>query len=298
MNGLIRSVAYFVASGDAFFAGALLIVVGHIASWRFPQRRGAKWLRLPTVFGVVLCIAAVIPLPFWLYAVCLGLPIAWLNLPFANPPTAWRYALFRRLQPLVELSLLFAIGWELQDRALLRVVVPGDLPNEIHVIGDSLSAGVADEREFLWPNLVSKRLHVRVMNHAQPGATIESAKKQADQIICDDCWMLLEIGGNDLLSGRDAALIERDFTMLLTTAALRDRTIVMFELPVVSIPGAYDLARLQRRLAKQFGARLIPRRSFAKVLFSDGSTIDSLHLSRVGHQRMADLVSDVFQTRH
>lgn len=294
---MIQSVIYFVASGDAFFVGALLIVTGHVASWRLRLRRGAKWLRLLTVLGVVLCVAAVVPLPLWLYAACLGLPIAWINLPFANPETTWRYQLLRRWQPLVELLLLFAIGWEFLDRAALSVVAPDELPNEIHVIGDSLSAGIADEREFLWPRLVAKRLHVRVVNHAQPGATTESATKQADQIACDDCWVLLEIGGNDLLSGRDAALIEKDFALLLTTVARRDRTVVMFELPVVPIPGAFDLTRLQRRLATKFGVRLIPRRSFAKVLFSNGSTIDSLHLSRIGHQRMAELVSEVFLPR-
>ena len=294
MNSLIQSVAYFIASGDAFFAGALLIVVGHAAPWRFRQRRGAKWLRLLTVLGVVLSMAAVVPLPLWLYALCLGLPMAWINLPFANSATTWRYQQLRRLQPLVELLLLSAVGWELLDRTALSVVAPDDLPSEIHVIGDSLSAGIADEREFLWPSLVSKRLNVFVVNHAQPGATTESAKKQADQITCNNCWILIEVGGNDLLSGRDAALIERDFELLLTTLAGRGRTIVMFELPVAPIPGAYDLARLQRRLAKQFGVKLILRRSFAKILFSDGSTIDGLHLSHIGHQRMAELVSDAF----
>jgi lysophospholipase L1-like esterase len=295
MNDLIQSVAYFVASGDAFFAGALLIVFGHVASWRFRQRPNAKWLRLLTVLGVVLWLAAVVPLPLWLHAACLGLASAWINLPFANPDTAWRYQQLRRLQPLVELLLLLAIGWELWERTALNVVAPDELPSEIHVVGDSLSAGIADEREFLWPNLVVQRLNVRVFNHAQPGATTESAQKQADQIRCESCWVLVEIGGNDLLGGRDAALMERDFELLLTSLAGCGRTIVMFELPVVPLPGAYRLARVQRRLAKQLGVRLIPRRAFAKVLFSDGSTIDSLHLSRIGHQRIAELVSELFR---
>lgn len=65
----------------------------------------------------------------------------------------------------------------------------------------------------------------------------------------------------------------------------------MFELPVVPLPGAYRLARLQRRLANEFGVRLISRRAFAEVLFQDDSRIDGLHLSRRGHQRLADLVS-------
>lgn len=301
---MIQSVAYFVASGDAFFAGALLIVVGHIVSWRFRLRHRAKWLRLLTVIGVVMCIAAVVPLPLWLYAACLGLPIAWINLPFANPETAWRHQQLRRLQPLVEALLLFAIGWELcertalSNRSVLSVVDRSGLPCEIHVVGDSLSAGIADEREFLWPNLVAQRWDVRVVNHAQPGATTETALVQANQIMVADCWIVLEIGGNDFLSGRDAAEIEHDFTKLLTSLAGRDRTLVMFELPVVPLPGAYRIARLQRRLARQFGVRLLSRRAFAKVLFSNGSTLDGLHLSQAGHQRLADLVSETLSIKH
>lgn len=285
---MIQNVAYFVASGDAFYVGTLLIAVGHAASWRFRLRRGAKWLRLLIVLGVVLCLAAVLPLPMWLYAACLGLPVAWINLPFAKPETTWRYPLLRRLQPLVEVLLLTAIWWN--ATGLSRPSV-GELPEEIHVIGDSLSAGIDDEQEHLWPNLVAQRLKVRVVNHAQAGATTESALKQADQVSCEHCWVLLEIGGNDLLSGREADLIERDFTMLLKKLSSQSRTIVMFELPVVPLPGAYRLARLQRRLANEFGVRLISRRAFAEILFQDDSRIDGLHLSRSGHQRLANLVS-------
>ena len=139
---MIQSMAYFVASGDAFFFGALLIVVGHAASWRFRLRRYSKLLRLLTVLGVVLCLAAVVPLPLWLYATCLGLPIAWINLPYGNPETAWRYQQLRRLQPLVEVLLLIAMSWELWERtalsarSMLSVVDRGDLPREIHVVGD------------------------------------------------------------------------------------------------------------------------------------------------------------------
>ena len=295
-TGLIQCVAYFVASGDAFFVGALLIAVGHSASWRFRHRRRAKYWLLLTVIGVVLCGAAVIPLPMALLGLCLGLPVLLIRLPFENPKTTWRFTELRRLQPLVECLLLVAIVWELVIRAKLSVKATDILSSEIHVIGDSISAGIDDERESLWPHLVSERLNIAVVNHAQPGATTESAMKQAEQINCDTCCVVVEIGGNDFLGGRDMTQVDRDLTALLVRVARPGRTIVMFELPVVPIPGAYDFARLQRRLAHQFGVRLISRRSFAKVLFSDEATIDSLHLSRVGHQRLAELVSEFLRS--
>ena len=110
----------------------------------------------------------------------------------------------------------------------------------MHVIGDSPTAGIASEQERLWPNLLASEWHVLVRNHAQAGATTASAIRQAEEIECDDCLVLIEIDGNKLLSGRDSREIEADLDWLLTRLSLpkADRTLVMFELPVPPILGA------------------------------------------------------------
>lgn len=111
--------------------------------------------------------------------------------------------------------------------------------------------------------------------------------------------MLIEIGGNDLLSGRDSQQIEADLDRLLVrlSAPKTGRTLVMFELPVPPIPGGYEFARLQRRLAHRHNVRLIPRREFAKVLLTPGATSDGLHLTLIGHRALASLVLSTLSPR-
>lgn len=62
----------------------------------------------------------------------------------------------------------------------------------------------------------------------------------------------------------------------------------MFELPLP--PFCNEFGRVQRRLAAKHGVTLIPKRVFATVLAGEEATLDSIHLSRAGHERMAEVV--------
>ena len=290
MNSLNQFAVCLFASGDAFFVGAGLIVTGRGLTWMLRQRRGAKWLRLLTVLGVIVFVFSITPLPWWLYGLAAILPLLGLNAPFRiDDGKRWR-RIIRRAQPLVEILLFMAVTAELLERQQLHVLPLKALPTEVHVIGDSLSADIADEPADPWPNLVSRHWQVPVHNHAHAGATTASAFRQAEEIDGDDCLVLIEIGGNDLLSGRDSRQIEADLDRLLARLSGSRRTLVMFELPVPPIPGAYDWARLQRRLALHYRTRLIPRRDFSKVLLAPGATSDGLHLTPIGHRALANLV--------
>lgn len=59
----------------------------------------------------------------------------------------------------------------------------------------------------------------------------------------------------------------------------------MFELPLPPLGFAYG--RIQRRLARRYGVRLIPKRHLSGLLFNEVTTLDGLHLSEEGHRRMA-----------
>lgn len=291
MSGLNQFTAYLFSSGDAFFVGAVLIALGRATTWLFRRHRAAKWLRLPTVVGLTCFVLSMTPLPWWLYGLGLIPPFVSLNVPFRADDQARWPRIVRRAQPFVELLLLASVATELIERHRLHISPLTTLPAEVHVIGDSLSAGIADEQEHLWPNLLAHEWHVPIRNHAQAGATTASAIRQAEKIECDDCLVLIEIGGNDLLSGRDSRLIEADLDRLLVRLSGSRRTLVLFELPVPPIPGAYEFARLRRRLAHRHSVCLIPRREFAQVLLTPDATLDGLHLSNTGQRRLAELVS-------
>lgn len=293
MSGLNQFAAYLFSSGDAFFVGAALIALGRATTWQFRTHRFAKWLRLVTVLGIIFFASSMVPLAWWLYGLCLIPPLICLNVPFRADDNARWPRIIRQASVFggfIELVLLASVTAELIERHQLHVSPSATLPAEVHVIGDSLSAGIAAEQEHLWPNLLAREWHVPVRNHAQAGATAASAFRQAEEIECDDCLVLIEIGGNDLLSGKDSRQIEADLDRLLVRLSAPHRTLIMFELPVPPVPGAYEFARLQRRLAHRHSVRLIARREFAKVLLTPGATTDGLHLSLSGHRALADVL--------
>ena len=158
----------------------------------------------------------------------------------------------------------------------------------VYVIGDSLAASVGGSGEETWPQLLGRGHPIEVVNLARVGATTASAVKQADALPPDGGVVLLEIGGNDLLGDTPAADFERDLDRLLARVCRPSRAVVMFELPLPPLYNGYG--RAQRRLASAYGVHLIPRRVLMGVLTDDGATVDGIHLSGVGHQRMARAV--------
>jgi len=152
------------------------------------------------------------------------------------------------------------------------------------VIGDSMSAGMGGNDDRTWTSHLPERIEVH--NLARPGATTAMAlKSQASQLPKTGGIVLLEIGGNDLLGDTSSAQFERDLDRLLRAVKADDRTLVMFELPLPPLSNEYG--RIQRRLAARYGVHLIPKRIMIQVLAGGGATLDSIHLTEAGHERMA-----------
>ncbi len=68
-------------------------------------------------------------------------------------------------------------------------------------------------------------------------------------------------------------------------------TVVLLELPLPPFANRYGAA--QRRAARRRGVLLVPKRLLLGVLTADGATLDSIHLTPTGHDRMADAIWDV-----
>ena len=80
--------------------------------------------------------------------------------------------------------------------------------------------------------------------------------------------VLVELGGNDLLSGLPTREFARDLETLLASLRQPGRTIVMLELPLFPFQSGYG--RAQRALARRFDVYLIPKRYLASVLGTRG----------------------------
>jgi lysophospholipase L1-like esterase len=159
---------------------------------------------------------------------------------------------------------------------------------KLYVIGDSVSAGIGGKGERTWPIVFGEKYRVDVTNLSVAGATAGSILPQAGKIIDGNAVVLLEIGGNDLLSMTPQTLFEQNLRSLLQKVVKPNRYVLMFELPLA--PWHIGYGRVQRRLVAEFGVTLIPKRFLADVFGTKGATVDLAHLSPEGHKIMAEKV--------
>jgi acyl-CoA thioesterase-1 len=158
----------------------------------------------------------------------------------------------------------------------------------VYLFGDSVSAGMGEAASQTWPHLLAESRSIDVRNYSQMGATVRTALRKAEAASLGEGIVLLEIGGNDLLGHTSPRDFERDLDALLTRLGGPGRVVVMFELPLP--PLANEFGRVQRRLADKHEVQLIPKRVFLRVLTAGQGTVDSIHLSRQGHELMAEKV--------
>jgi hypothetical protein len=166
--------------------------------------------------------------------------------------------------------------------------ITGATADHLVVIGDSISSGI-DPRQLPWPAVVQQMTCIEVKNLARPGAQVVDAQSMVKFVMPEDRAVLIEIGGNNLLGGEPSYDFEFALNQLLLKLSTPERTIVMFELPV--LPHKIAFGQIQRRLATKYGVWLIPKRYFVDVLGGADATLDGLHLSHTGAQRMAALVA-------
>ncbi len=160
----------------------------------------------------------------------------------------------------------------------------------VYVIGDSISAGMGTGIPC-WPDLLDRKISLNVMNLAQAGAVVNDGSDQAEKITQPGSLVIVEIGGNDLLGKTTAAEFASALDTLIGQLKSDGHTILMFELPLFPFQNAFGTA--QRRIAYTHEISLLPKCFFVKVLEQDGATLDGLHLSRSGHQALAELIAEI-----
>jgi acyl-CoA thioesterase I len=128
------------------------------------------------------------------------------------------------------LSVMALSGSELAHRNM--PLIAGAPSDHLVLIGDSISSGI-DPRVPAWPTLFEQMTGISVKNLSKPGATVVDGRAMAVQTTPRDHIVLIEIGGNDLLSGASSADFGRNLELLLSSLAVPGRTIVMFELPLL-----------------------------------------------------------------
>jgi acyl-CoA thioesterase I len=177
---------------------------------------------------------------------------------------------------------------EFSRRRLPLITGPSD--NHLVVVGDSISSGISQHVPS-WPSVLQQMTGIPVRNLAKPGAKVIDGCAMAKDVSPEDRVVLIEIGGNDLLSGTSSTEFERNLELLLKGLVRQGRTVVMFELPL--LPNKIPYGQIQRRLASKYGVWLVPKRCLVAVLGGANATLDGLHLSQEGSRQMALLVEKV-----
>jgi lysophospholipase L1-like esterase len=279
-------IALFFASGDSIYPGAGSLIVA-VSATPFLRRRSLTVLRnLALWLGAALIVMASPPFDWWIDGMLATVFLFWIFSwsRFRSGSSAIERAGATAI--LVAMLLVISLS-ELLHRRM--PVVRGASSNHVVIIGDSISAGIG--RSIAWPILLERQTGIRVENLSVPGAGVTDAVAMAARVVPEDSMVVIEIGGNDFLFGVPSAEFSRKLDLLLSRLAAPGRLLVMFELPLLPNKVGYGIA--QRRLAARYGVFLIPKHCFTDVLGSADATMDGLHLSDVGAQRMADLVQHV-----
>jgi acyl-CoA thioesterase-1 len=283
-----NALVYHVASGQAFFSGVALIDLAVLSAFRTGGRWSASCRTISACVGLFLIAVSATPLPSWLYFISGVVSLAWIGAEGASQAASRRSRLWLRAAVLAAWWL--GVALELPHHLSPTVPWMGNPP--VYIVGDSVSAGMGGEAET-WPNRLSRRYHVVVRDLSLPGANVATALRQAGQVTGPTSLVLAEIGGNDVLGETTTDAFERRLNALL--AALRDggRTVVLLELPLPPFYNKYGA--VQRRLAKRHGVLLVPKRVLLGVLTTQGATLDSVHLSPLGHALMAETMWGVIR---
>jgi len=284
-----QSLIFHIASGEAFFSGVALIVLAVVLAHRHRNR----WIRLggsvASCTGLLLVVASATPLSGWFYAIAGVVTAVWFVVERTHRPRVERARPW--LRGAVVTIWLLGAAFEAPYHLVPVLPVRGDVP--VYVVGDSLAAGMGIEA-VTWPKLLAREHGLRVRDLSLAGATVGTAlKDQASRCTEPGTLVLAEIGGNDVLAGTAPAEFERSLDRLLARLRSDGRRVVLLELPLPPFYNRYG--SIQRRLARKHGARLVPKRVLLGVLTTPGATVDTIHLSRHGHERMAQVLGAVLR---
>ena len=283
MNRIVLS----FADGTVFFVGLALALGAEALLLRFRNRLARPVLTVLALVGMVFVVISATPLSIWAY-------LSWTIPAVAGLVLLHGAASPTRLRVVTCAVLLAAtVGLciaEVPHRRLPRLAASEH--TTVHVLGDSISAG-SGTGERCWPALLGEMTRLRVVNLAQPGATVKSAIAQAKGITEPRSLVIVEIGGNDLLGGTDPSMFRKDLDSLVSSLCSQNHQVLVVELPLFPFQNAFGEA--QRSIVAKYRVAMLPKRCFAQVLATENGTLDGIHLSQTGHAAMARIMAAVIK---
>jgi len=286
----MKAIALQFINGNAFFAGIYIVSIGLPVYIRCSRRIIRSVVTIMLLMGVICTGLSGTPFSLMLFVLwvvsCAGTLVLSSTKNKAlekYKAPVWTAAVFMLLSICL---FLFEIPYHMSKEIIIG-------PNQtVYVLGDSISAGFTD-KEKTWPLVLGELSGLKVINLALPGATVKSARVQADGISIAGSVVILEIGGIDILEQNDTGMFETQLAGLLSYLEDGKHTIVMFEIPTPPLCSRYG--KIQRTLAEKYHVTLIPKKYMADVIGMGHGTIDSIHLSQKGHNALAESVYELIR---
>jgi lysophospholipase L1-like esterase len=286
---MFRAVIWFFAAGDSFFWGIGLLIISILLSLISKKIWHKLLIYFTSIVSLFFIFMAVMLIPSIYYFIWILLTSVWFLLFAFRKKTQTYYFNLSVIMSLCITLVIMAIGISL----FLKPDMPKERFDKLYIIGDSVSAGVGGKKEETWPKIFINKYGANVADLSVAGATVSTAIRQAKEVTEPNKLVLLEIGGNDYLFATPIEKFEQNLKTIFETVKKQNSAIIMLEIPM--LPKHFKYGEIQRKLAKDYNAVIIPKRYFASVEGTKGANRDFIHLSEKGHRLMAEKMWSVLE---
>ena len=168
---------------------------------------------------------------------------------------------------------------------------------QIVVLGDSLAVSPSRADNFvieLQKRLDAASLAWTMRNEGVSGDTTAGGLRRLDTALASDTRILIvELGANDGLRGRDIATIEQDLSAIIERAQSRAIRVLLCGMetpPTHGLTYSLEFHRLFPRLAAKYGLPLVPFLLTDVVLNPELNGDDGIHPNSAGARQIAETV--------
>lgn len=285
----MNPVVFHLVSGDAFFSGGTLLILGLILRQN-DRSLFQRLASLATILGLCFYLLTAVPTNAleWggqsaAVVLCLA---AWLGFRTGDCDAGRHITRNQMLSVFSLLAVALSMGLELSWRFSPKFPEQG--PRTLIILADSITAGIGENEAETWPAILQREKRLTVVDHSRMGATVGSELKWLPTREIPTGLILIELGGNDLLGGTTVPDFESALDQVLFQLHAFQNPVVMLELPIPPFYNRFGIA--QRQLARKHGVQLIPKRELTRILAGNAATLDSIHLSQAGHHLMATII--------
>lgn len=193
----------------------------------------------------------------------------------------------RRLLQFLALSPLFAACGK---KSRLAALPAG---TTVLAFGDSVTYGTGAGPGEDWPTLLAAATGWRVVNAGVPGDTADAGKARIRELLAahKPALVIVEIGGNDFLRRRPAAVVKEDVRSIVRQTKVAGPQVVLVAVPELSLLGALtrrpDDAALYAEIGRDEQVPVIAD-VFSDILGKPELCADQIHPNAAGYRKMAE----------